>query len=196
MQEKEKSWRGCCTWNCTKAFILKNFLPLGFAVSIIWMLAWPWPGAQVAKWRVRFWAAWHAIRQSSVSNALAGKPVFMVVRTCSCNASMQVGNYGIMETICIIIIFLISGLALKTEDILVAIKKPGPLCYGIIAILGITPCLGFATIRLPLSPPEFAIGAGLLQRWPAEICFSCCCAAEQRDPFHGRISRWCQRTLD
>jgi hypothetical protein len=38
-------------------------------------------------------------------------------------------------------------------------RHPGPLIYGIVAVLGITPCLGFACIRLPLSPQEFAIGA-------------------------------------
>ena len=50
---------------------------------------------------------------------------------------------------------------LKTEEILHAIKHPCPLIYGIVAVLGVTPCLGFACIRLPLSPPEFAIGAPL-----------------------------------
>lgn len=71
---------------------------------------------------------------------------------------MQVKDYGVVETVCIVIIFLISGLALKTEEILFAIKHPGPLIYGLIAILGVTPCLGFVTIRLPLQPAEFVIG--------------------------------------
>jgi len=70
----------------------------------------------------------------------------------------QVGNYGIVETACIVIIFIISGLVLKTEEILFAIKHPLPLIYGLVAILGVTPCLAFATIRLPLQPPEFVIG--------------------------------------
>ncbi len=72
--------------------------------------------------------------------------------------SVQVKDYGVVETVCIVIIFLISGLALKTEEILFAIKHPGPLIYGLVAILGVTPCLAFVTIRLPLQPAEFVIG--------------------------------------
>lgn len=70
----------------------------------------------------------------------------------------QVKNYVVVETACIVIIFVISGLALKTEEIAFAIKHPGPLIYGLVAILGVTPCLGFVTIRLPLHPTEFVIG--------------------------------------
>jgi sodium/bile acid cotransporter 7 len=35
------------------------------------------------------------------------------------------------------------------------------LLYGLIAILGITPCLGFGMLALPLQPPEFATGLAL-----------------------------------
>jgi sodium/bile acid cotransporter 7 len=63
-----------------------------------------------------------------------------------------------VETACIIIIFVISGLVLKTEELYAAIRHPWPLLYGLVAILGITPMLGFATIHLPLQPAEFAIG--------------------------------------
>lgn len=84
---------------------------------------------------------------------------------------MQVKNYGVVETVSIVIIFLISGLALKTEEILFAIKHPGPLIYGLIAILGVTPCLGFVTIRIPLQPAEFVIGT--LSSSPSSMpCFN------------------------
>jgi predicted Na+-dependent transporter len=33
--------------------------------------------------------------------------------------------------------------------------------YGLIAILAITPCLGFAMLALPFQPPEFATGLAL-----------------------------------
>ncbi len=72
---------------------------------------------------------------------------------------MQVANYVVVETACIVVIFVISGLALKTEEITYAIKHPAPLIYGLVAILGVTPCLAFVTIRLPLHPAEFVIGA-------------------------------------
>ena len=66
-----------------------------------------------------------------------------------------------METLCIIIIFVISGLVLKTEELLAAIKHPFPLLYGLVAILGMTPMIGFATIHIPFQPPEFAVGEPL-----------------------------------
>ncbi len=72
---------------------------------------------------------------------------------------LQVENYSIVETIGIIIIFVISGLVLKTEELLAAVRHPFPLLYGLVAILGITPMLGFATIHIPFHPREFAIGA-------------------------------------
>ncbi len=72
---------------------------------------------------------------------------------------LQVGNYSIVETIGIIVIFVISGLVLKTEELLAAVRHPFPLLYGLVAILGITPMLGFATIHIPFHPREFAIGA-------------------------------------
>lgn len=74
---------------------------------------------------------------------------------CSC---AQLKGYSIVETICIIVIFVISGLVLKTEELLAAIKHPMPLLYGLVAILGITPMMGFATIHIPFQPREFAIG--------------------------------------
>ena len=52
--QEHKSKRGRChvSLPCVKAFLIKNFLPLGFLVSIIWMIVWPWPGEKVASWRV------------------------------------------------------------------------------------------------------------------------------------------------
>jgi sodium/bile acid cotransporter 7 len=35
------------------------------------------------------------------------------------------------------------------------------LLYGLVAILGITPCLGFGMLALPFQPPEFATGLAL-----------------------------------
>jgi ACR3 family arsenite efflux pump ArsB len=35
------------------------------------------------------------------------------------------------------------------------------LLYGLVAILGITPCLGFGVLALPFQPPEFATGLAL-----------------------------------
>ena len=48
-----KQHRRCnVSLSCVKGFVIKNFLPLGFLVSIIWMIVWPWPGERVDSWRV------------------------------------------------------------------------------------------------------------------------------------------------
>ena len=50
-----KKERSCTVpWSCIKEFLIKNFLPLGFLVSIIWMIVWPWPGEKVESWRVGY----------------------------------------------------------------------------------------------------------------------------------------------
>ena len=51
-EPKSKRRRCNVSLPCLKAFFIKNFLPLGFLVSIIWMIVWPWPGKKVASWRV------------------------------------------------------------------------------------------------------------------------------------------------
>ena len=83
--------------------------------------------------------------------------------------SAQVKSYSIVETLCIVVIFVINGLVLKTEELLAAIKHPFPLLYGLVAILAVTPMIGFATIRIPFQPPEFAVGepSGL----PCRCCY-------------------------
>lgn len=48
---------------------------------------------------------------------------------------------------------------LKTDDIKRAARHWLGALYGFLSILLITPCLGFALRELPLSPPEFAVGA-------------------------------------
>ena len=88
----------------------------------------------------------------------------------ACVLVMQLKGYSIVETICIIVIFVISGLVLKTEELLAAIKHPLPLLYGLVAILGVTPMLGFATIHIPFQPREFAIGGLTLGSALAPAC--------------------------
>lgn len=51
------------------------------------------------------------------------------------------------------------SLSLRTDDIKKAARHWLGGAYGFLSILLITPCLGFALRELPLTPPEFAIGA-------------------------------------
>lgn len=52
-KERKPSRKCTCSWPCMRDFLIKNFLPLGFAVSIVWMLVWPWPGEKVEQWKVQ-----------------------------------------------------------------------------------------------------------------------------------------------
>lgn len=76
--------------------------------------------------------------------------------------------------------FFISGLVLKTDELKAALRHRLGVIYGFIAVLGITPCLGFAYREIPLTPSAFAAGApgaqGLLVsplgRWQTHPGFS------------------------
>ena len=41
--------------------------------------------------------------------------------------------------------------------------------YGVVAILGVTPCLGFALRALPLTPPDFAAGLAVFAAVPTTL---------------------------
>ena len=64
-------------------------------------------------------------------------------------------------------VFFITGLALKTDELLASLRQPGGMVYGFVAILGVTPCLGFALREIPLTPPAFAGGK----------CAACACTS-------------------
>ena len=59
-------------------------------------------------------------------------------------------DYKLVSSILIFLIFLSSGFTLKTDDILKAGKNYVAVVYGIVAILLITPTLGFVIMELPL----------------------------------------------
>lgn len=50
----------------------------------------------------------------------------------------------------VFVIFLISGLRLKTDAMLSSLRSPLALLLGIILIIFVTPCVGFITVRLPI----------------------------------------------
>jgi sodium/bile acid cotransporter 7 len=68
------------------------------------------------------------------------------------------GDVHLVQTINIMIVFLISGLVLRTQDIKKALSYWPGIAWGFLSILVLTPCLGFALRELPLTPPEFAVG--------------------------------------
>ena len=80
-----------------------------------------------------------------------------------CNAPMgccrvQVKGYGVVQTVNVCTIFLVSGLTLKTDDAVQSLKHPRGLVYGLVAILALTPMFGFAVQNIPFSEAAFATG--------------------------------------
>ena len=58
-------------------------------------------------------------------------------------------------------VFLVSGLTLNLSDFRAASNDWRAPTFGLLAILGVTPMLGFAALRLPLRPHEFAVGLAI-----------------------------------
>ena len=58
--------------------------------------------------------------------------------------SWRVKDFRIVQAVNNFIVFLISGLTLKTEHLKSAFQHWYGTVYGVVAILAITPCLGFA----------------------------------------------------
>ena len=75
--------------------------------------------------------------------------------------ALQIGDIKIIQAINNMMVFLVSGLTLKSDDLKALMRQwPGWL-YGIFAILLISPCLGFGMVRMPLHPAEFATGLAI-----------------------------------
>ncbi|KAF6235189.1 SBF-like CPA transporter family-domain-containing protein [Scenedesmus sp. NREL 46B-D3] len=76
-------------------------------------------------------------------------------------ASWTVGDVRVVQAANNFLVFLISGLTLKSDDFRALMRHWVGVLYGLAAILAITPCLGFGMLALPLQPPEFATGLAL-----------------------------------
>lgn len=72
----------------------------------------------------------------------------------------EVEDFRVLQTLNVIIIFIISGLTLKTDDIKKALSRKGikGFGYGVFSILFITACVGFAAVEIPFERREFAYG--------------------------------------
>jgi len=73
-------------------------------------------------------------------------------------ASWKSGEFRVVQTALVCLIFVISGVTLKTADIVGAVTAYAALGYGLVAIVLITPMLGFAAVDIPFKPAEFKIG--------------------------------------
>jgi len=80
-----------------------------------------------------------------------------------------VGSWGLVQSLCMFLIFIISGLTLKTDDIKAAIRAWKATLYGVIAILFITPLLALVPNQLPFLSKEFQVGFLLFCTMPTTI---------------------------
>lgn len=74
-----------------------------------------------------------------------------------------------VSTICVVVIFFLSGVKLKTDEVKAAAQAWKALIFGLLSILVITPLLGFALIEIPFDTNEFAIGLALFAAMPTTI---------------------------
>ncbi|KAL4447317.1 hypothetical protein ABPG77_007350 [Micractinium sp. CCAP 211/92] len=66
-------------------------------------------------------------------------------------------------------IFVVSGLLLQRGEMLTALRSTAALAYGLVAILAATPLLALAVLRLPLQPPEMALGLAVFCCMPTTL---------------------------
>lgn len=66
-------------------------------------------------------------------------------------------------------IFIISGLTLSTDELRAAVKAYAGFLYGMVAILAITPCLGFLMFVIPFETREYAVGLAIYGAVPTTL---------------------------
>lgn len=74
-----------------------------------------------------------------------------------------------IPTIHLCTIFIVSGLTLNTKEAVEALKAPKALIYGLVAILGITPLLGFVMLKIPFSEAAFSTGLAIFCTVPTTL---------------------------
>lgn len=67
------------------------------------------------------------------------------------------------------IIFFIFGVTLDSSELLQAVKAWKAVAYGLASMLFLSPLFGFAAVRLPFTPPEFALGLAVMACVPSSL---------------------------
>ncbi|KIZ05282.1 hypothetical protein MNEG_2671 [Monoraphidium neglectum] len=100
-------------------------------------------------------------------------PVVLVTAICvGCSfpqAGVAVSQLPNLTAFVTTAMFVISGLQLRQGEALQALKARGAVAFGIISILLITPLISLAVLRLPLHPPELAIGLAVFCCMPTAL---------------------------
>eukprot|EP00210_Caulerpa_lentillifera_P005409 g5171.t1 len=83
--------------------------------------------------------------------------------------SIRVGEFGVFQTLCVCVIFLISGLCFKTSDVTGLSHFAVGLVYGVISILLMSPSIGFAVMKLNDIPRHYRIGLSIFLAMPTTL---------------------------
>jgi len=84
-------------------------------------------------------------------------------------AKPKVAGRGAVSFVCVMLIFIISGLTLKTDDVKKALQAWKATLFGFVSILFITPLLALLPQQLPFLPPEFQIGLLIFCSMPTTV---------------------------
>lgn len=142
---------------------LRDFLSAGFLLALLVGLTWPWLGDTISSWKVCILCPPEAVQHSELEMQASVEVTYKVLDT------VQINNYRVIPTFHLCTIFLISGLTLKTQDAIDAIKVPKGLIYGLVSILGLTPLLGFAMLQIPFDNESFATGLAIFCSVPTTL---------------------------
>lgn len=78
-------------------------------------------------------------------------------------------TYNVIKTLNIMIVFFISGLMLRTDDIKAAWRHKLGVLFGFVSTLAVTPCLGFAMREISLTPQAYTMGLTLTTAVPQTL---------------------------
>jgi sodium/bile acid cotransporter 7 len=85
-------------------------------------------------------------------------------------SSGEVLGFGVLQTLCVWLIFFISGLTLKTEEAVQALHARRAIAFALLSILGATTSLAPLMAMIPPPfPREFAVGFTLFCVMPTTI---------------------------
>jgi hypothetical protein len=87
----------------------------------------------------------------------------------SIESSCKQNDMKIVSTICVMLIFVISGLGITHEDIDRAIRQWKGILYSVSSINFLTPLMGLAAMQLPFHPKELAVGVAVFCCMPTTL---------------------------
>ncbi len=75
----------------------------------------------------------------------------------------------VVSSICIICIFILSGLGLKTDEVKTAVVQGKAIVYAFVSINFMTGCVALIMMQLPFVPQELSIGLSVFCAMPTTL---------------------------